>query len=205
MDIFIKICGIGSLEDASAVAAMGPDALGFVLWPKSPRAVAPDDLARWLPRVKTSALKVGVFVEPDPAEVIRVVRRAGLDAVQLHGEVDPAPYQVAGVPVWLAVHADRISLRQLSVVRVDALVADTYSKQQPGGTGITGDWEAVRALAQSSRTPVVLAGGLKPFNVRTALRAVNPWGVDASSGVEARPGKKDLNKVQDFIKQCRTA
>jgi phosphoribosylanthranilate isomerase len=89
--------------------------------------------------------------------------------------------------------------------RVDAFLADTYSKDLPGGTGKVGNWEAVRALVQSSTTPVILAGGLNPGNVREALHAVNPWGVDVSSGVEQSPGKKNINRVREFIQQCRRA
>lgn len=202
MDVFIKICGIANPHDLDEVLALKPDAVGFVLWPKSPRAVKPEDLVRWLPSVRTKALKVGVFVDPRPAEVIELVRRARLDAVQLHGVASVAPYRLAGVPVWRAVYADRLAPHD-TAERVDALVADTYSKDLPGGTGMTGNWEAVRALVQRSEIPVVLAGGLNPGNVRGALRAVNPWGVDVSSGVEMRPGKKNIDRVREFIQQCR--
>lgn len=203
MDVFVKICGIANPQDLEAVAALRPDAVGFVLWPKSPRAVRPEDLVRWLPASVTKALKVGVFVDPEPVATIELVRRAGLDAVQVHGAVSLEPYQRAGIPVWRAVYADRMKPEDLAG-RVDALVADTYSKELPGGTGKVGNWEAVRALVQASAIPVVLAGGLHPGNVRSALRAVNPWGVDVSSGVEAAPGRKNIDRVRDFIQQCRS-
>lgn len=203
MDVFIKICGIANHQDLMDVAVLMPDALGFVLWPDSPRYVAPDDLARWLPLVSTKALKVGVFVNPEPRTAIEIARRAGLDVIQVHGDNPIEPYVAANIPVWKAVHADRMKLSGLDGGRIDAYVADTYSKDLPGGTGKTGNWEAVRSLVQSTRVPVLLAGGLNPGNVRSALRAVNPWGVDVSSGVEARPGKKNSNSVREFIQQCR--
>lgn len=205
MDVFVKICGIASQRDLVEVAALRPDALGFVLWPKSPRYVKPEDLVRWLPLVSTPALKVGVFVDPDPKEAIHIARAAGLDVIQIHGDVDFKPFEVAGVKVWKAVYADRMKPINVDGGYIDAYVADTYSKDLPGGTGKTGNWEAVRSLVQSSRTPVILAGGLTPGNVRDALRAVNPWGVDVSSGVEASPGKKSIRLVREFIQQCRTS
>jgi len=205
MDVFIKICGISNQHDLTEVAALEPDAVGFILWPGSPRYVAPDDLVKWLPLVPVRALKVGVFVNPEPHAAIEIARRANLDVIQIHGDQPLAPYETAGVRVWKAVYANRMKLHEDNRAHIDAYVADTYSKDLPGGTGKTGDWEAVRTLVQTSEVPVVLAGGLNPSNVRNALRAVNPWGVDVSSGVEERPGKKNINRVREFIQQCRTA
>jgi phosphoribosylanthranilate isomerase len=202
MDVFIKICGIANPKDLDDVSALRPDAVGFVLWPDSPRAVKPQDLIRWLPASGTHALKIGVFVKPDPEQVVEIARLAGLDAVQLHGVDSLSPYRVAGLRVWKAVYADRLKPSD-TAERVDALVADTYSKDCPGGTGKVGNWEAIRSLVQCSEIPVVLAGGLKPENVRSALRVVNPWGVDVSSGVESSPGKKNIDRVREFIQQCR--
>jgi len=205
MDVFVKICGIASLSDLVEVAALKPDALGFVLWDGSPRNVQPDDLVNWLRLVPTAAVKVGVFVNPDPKTAMDIARRAGLDAIQLHQVESLAPYDIAGVRVWRAVYAERMRKPAVERGRVDAYVADTYSKSAPGGTGMVGNWEAVRHLVQTTATPVLLAGGLNPRNVREALHAVNPWGVDVSSGVEERPGRKDINRVREFIQQCRTA
>jgi phosphoribosylanthranilate isomerase len=205
MDVFVKICGIANRHDLEEVVALKPNALGFILWPGSPRNVDPDELASWLRSVSTNALKVGVFVKPDLREAARLARRIGLDVVQVHGEVETHALDVEGVKVWQAVHADRMKPGEAGLRgRVDAYVADTYSKELPGGTGRTGNWEAVRGLVQTSATPVLLAGGLHPGNVREAIRAVRPWGVDVSSGVEERPGKKNVEKVREFIRLCRT-
>ncbi|HMP89484.1 MAG TPA: phosphoribosylanthranilate isomerase [Kiritimatiellia bacterium] len=203
MDVFVKICGVANLDDLREVAALKPDALGFVLWPDSPRFINPDDLIKWLPMVSTDAMKVGVFVNPEPRSAIEIMRKARLDVIQLHGDGSIEPYVTAGFRVWKAVHADRMKNTDNPGGRIDAYVADTYSKELPGGTGKVGNWEAVRTLVQSTDIPVILAGGLNPSNVRSALRAVNPWGVDVSSGVEAGPGKKNINSVREFILQCR--
>lgn len=205
MDVFVKICGIASQGDLLEIAALKPDAVGFVLWPDSPRHVKPDDLAKWLPMVKTDAKKVGVFVDPEPQTAISIARAAGLDVIQIHGTSALEPYNIAGIPVWKAIHADRMKPSSMDFGCIDAYVADTYSKDLPGGTGKVGNWEAARSLVQSSRIPVLLAGGLRPGNVCEAIRAVHPWGVDVSSGVESSPGKKNINLVREFIQQCRTA
>ena len=88
---------------------------------------------------------------------------------------------------------------------VDAFLVDGYSSASPGGTGTVADWDAASAFVGTAPRPVWLAGGLEPGNVAEAIRRVRPHGVDTSSGVEARPGKKDLQKVKDFIDQCRTS
>jgi len=204
MDVFVKICGIASWHDAMEVAALKPDALGFVLWPDSPRHVKAADLIHWLPKVSTTAVKVGVFVDPEPAEAVRIARAAGLDVIQVHKMSQVARFDICGIRVWQAVYADRMRAERPAAC-VDAYVADTYSKELPGGTGKTGDWEAVRVLVRTGNLPVVLAGGLNETNVKEALHAVNPWGVDVSSGVEIEPGRKDIGKVREFIHLCRTA
>lgn len=205
MDVFVKICGIANRADLEAVAAMQPNALGFILWPGSPRYVDPAELASWLRTVATNALKVGVFVEPDLGEAARLARRIGLDVVQVHGAIASTALEIEGLKIWQAVHADRMKPGEAGLRgRVDAYVADTYSKDMPGGTGKTGNWEAVRGLVKATSTPVLLAGGLHPGNVREGIRAVQPWGVDVSSGVEDRPGKKNLENTREFIRLCRT-
>ena len=107
------------------------------------------------------------------------------------------------VKVWKALSVERKLPDPPESYHVDAFVLDSYSAEIPGGTGIVGDWDRSREFVKTSDTPVMLAGGLNPENVREAIRKVKPWGVDVSSGVELRPGKKDIEKVREFIKQCR--
>lgn len=185
------------------MVAAGPDAVGFVLWPGSARYVPPEVLADWLKELPGALVKVGVFVDPSREDVLRGVE-SGLDVVQLHGS-ETAGF-CAGLParIWKVVHVNRSSPMDPAAYSVEALLLDHYGgAQQPGGTGCCVDLEGARAFAAASAIPVVLAGGLRPDNVRDAIRIVRPWGVDVSSGVESAPGVKDAGKVKAFIEACR--
>lgn len=210
MSIFVKICGLANAEDVAAVAALQPDALGFVLWPKSPRAVQAKQIAEWTRDLPPGVLKVGVFVEPDAEAIRRAVDRAHLDVVQWHGFpklgkgyaqfFQALEKELAGVSkVWTVVRLDRAPAPAF----VDAVVLDSYSPATPGGTGQLVDWTMAREFVATSPSKVMLAGGLRPENVAEAIRTVQPWGVDVSSGVEAQPGRKDLEAVKRFIESCR--
>ena len=210
MSIFVKICGLANAEDVAAVAALRPDALGFVLWPKSPRAVRPEQIAEWTAALPPDLLKVGVFVDTNPYDIRRAVKIARLDVVQWHGfpkkgKAHATLFQtlekeLAGVArVWTVVRLDR----EPAPAFVDALLLDSYSPATPGGTGQTVDWAVAREFVAASRTKVVLAGGLRAENVAEAIRTVQPWGVDVSSGVESQPGKKNLDAVRQFIESAR--
>ncbi len=212
MGIFVKICGLANAADVAAVAALKPDALGFVLWPKSKRAVRPEQVAEWTRDLPPGLLKVGVVVDESVADIRRAVDVAQLDVIQWHGfpslgKADAGFFQalektLSGVSkLWKVVRLDRETTPPPAFV--DALVLDSYSPAAPGGTGQTVDWTAARAFVAASRTKVLLAGGLRAENIAEAIRAVRPWGVDVSSGVEAQPGKKDLAAVKRFIETCR--
>lgn len=209
MSVFVKICGLASGGDVAAVAALRPDAMGFVFWEKSKRAVNVKDVAEWTRGLPAEILRVGVFVDASPDEMARAVAEAGLDVVQLHGgqAADfPRVGKTAGVfsKVWKVVHLDRGGPGPGEAAQVDAYLLDSYSEQSPGGTGKTCDWAAARAFVEGAGKPVLLAGGLTPGNVAEAIRQVGPWGVDVSTGVEERAGKKDLERVRAFIGACRS-
>jgi phosphoribosylanthranilate isomerase len=210
MSVFTKICGLTNAADVAAVAALQPDAIGFVFWPKSQRAVQAEQVAEWTRDLPPGLLKVGVFVEPNAAAIRRAVEIARLDVVQWHGfpKLGKAYAEffqalektLCGVSkVWTVVRLDR----EPASAFVDAVVLDSYSPATPGGTGQTLDWMVAREFVAASPTKVLLAGGLRPENVAEAIRTVQPWGVDVSSGVEAQPGKKDLDAVKRFIETCR--
>jgi indole-3-glycerol phosphate synthase/phosphoribosylanthranilate isomerase len=205
--VAVKICGITSKDDAAMAVAAGADALGFVFWPKSPRAVdaaTARDIAATLPPF---ILRVGVFVDTPPAEMRRIADEVGLDMVQLHGHESVA--EVAQAP-RRAVKAVRVGpgFQPEEALRYGgtaaALLLDTRvdGEGSPGGTGRTFDWSLVRPVREG--TPfLILAGGLHPDNVAEAIAAVRPDAVDVSSGVESAPGRKDPAKVRAFVDAVR--
>jgi indole-3-glycerol phosphate synthase/phosphoribosylanthranilate isomerase len=202
----VKICGITSVEDGLAAARAGADAVGFVFWPRSPRAVdvaAARAIAAALPPFIT---RVGVFVDAGREELCRVAEAVGLDVLQLHGPDSPA--SLDGLPrrVLKAVSVGP-GFRPEEALRYVAhgagLLLDTHQDGVPGGTGRTFDWSLVRPLRQQAPF-VVLAGGLNPDNVGAAIRAVRPDGVDVSSGVERAPGHKDPEKLRAFVDAVRS-
>ncbi len=196
--VFVKICGITSEEDALLAVAMGADAIGFVFAP-SPRRISPDlarDIARRLPG---DALTVGVFRDERPERVAEVVNRAGLKGAQLHGHEpvsairyvrDRVGFVIRGLP---AGHPD---LHEAASV-ADIVLIDSNTP----GSGRVFDWSLSEGAPDGVR--LMLAGGLTPANVGEAIRAVRPWGVDTSTGVESSSGKKDARKLLQFIETAK--
>jgi phosphoribosylanthranilate isomerase len=206
-----KICGITSLDDARMAAELGADYLGFNFHPPSPRCIAEADCEKIVAALHQRGPRpacAGVFVNLPPAEVERIVRRCGLDAVQLSGDEtlsDLAALKAAGIPAFKAVRAgiEEDALQSFAGIPADppTLLLDASSPGLYGGTGKTVDWEWARSVA--ARYPVFLAGGLTPENAADAIRAVRPWGVDTASGVESSPGKKDRDKTSAFLAAVR--
>lgn len=202
--IRIKICGITNLEDALLAAALGAQALGFIFYPKSPRAVSPEaarDIIRGLPPF---VLAVGVFVDAEASSVREIAERVGLDWVQLHGRESPQYCRALGRRVVKGFRIqDANSLAALPAYRgaVQAFLLDTYKPGTPGGTGETFDWDLARRAGEYG--PIILAGGLNAGNVAAAIRAAQPQAVDVASGVEAAPGKKDPEKLRSFFEAIK--
>jgi phosphoribosylanthranilate isomerase len=194
----VKICGITNLEDALFAAETGADALGFVFYAKSPRCIAPDRAREIILRLPPFVAKVGVFVNEELDRMREIMAHCHLDYAQLHGDETPeqvtvlAPRAIKAVRVRSAADVER-----LSDYRAAAYLLDAYHPTKPGGTGETWDWELAAVAKQYG--PIILAGGLTPDNVATAIQRVHPYAVDVSSGVEAAPGIKDHQKVQRFI------
>jgi phosphoribosylanthranilate isomerase len=204
--MFVKICGLARGEDVKAVAAMEPDAIGFVFYAKSPRAVTPEQVRGWITGLSSSVLKVGVFVDETAATVNRILRDAGLDVAQLHGAESPAVCDAVDAVTWKAINLrDHPQPEKLKPYRVDAFLIDGYHETLPGGTGTTVDWNRAGEYAQALGAPMLLAGGLNAANVIEAIRKATPWGVDVSSGVEQEPGRKNLEAVRQFIYNARHA
>ena len=199
--MFVKICGITRVDDALHAAAHGADALGFVFWPKSPRFITPARAAEIVAELPPSLMTVGVFVNEPIDGVIDAVQRAGLTTVQLHGDEPPAYADAIAWPILRAMSLDEVALTAWPAETTFLL--DAANAATRGGTGRTIDWD--RAAETARRRKVILAGGLTPDNVAAAIRSVRPFGVDVSSGVEAAPGAKDLEKVAAFIANAKAA
>ncbi|MBI5561806.1 MAG: phosphoribosylanthranilate isomerase [Deltaproteobacteria bacterium] len=208
MSVLVKICGITNPEDASLAVRAGADALGFVFWKKSPRRVSPaaaSDIIKELPPFVTT---VGVFVNETPDGIRDIVREAGLDRVQLHGDEGPSLCDeigaVSGVRVIKAFRVGPdFDIMPLTQYRASAFLLDAYKPGVPGGTGESFDWNIAASASKTGR--IILSGGLTPDNVAEAARRVRPYAVDVSSGVEAAPGKKDAEKVRRFVERAKGA
>ena len=213
---WIKICGITNLEDALAAVEAGADALGFVFYEKSPRKVIPSDVRNIVQRVSPDVEKVGVFVNQDEDTICRAAEQTGLTAVQMHGDnEDPHVADLIAergkLKVFAAIAMNGPNPAGWAMTwRPDVLrgfLLDSGGPSLNGGTGKTFDWRAAaRSIDVIKRLGnVILAGGLTPENVSEAIRITHPWGVDVSSGVESKPGKKDTEKIRAFVKAVREA
>lgn len=203
--MILKICGITNQADADAAMEAGANAIGFNFYLRSPRYIAPEEAAA----IRTAGVRrVGVFVNEARARVEEIARMAALDVVQLHGDEEPGDYP-AGV-VWKAVRVgagfdwaqvmgpvDRLK----PVPLPEALVLDGPAGELYGGAGRTFDW----TLAGGCGYRIVLAGGLDGSNVARAIELARPWGVDACSRIESAPGKKDHQKMREFLQAARAA
>ena len=197
----IKICGITNLADALLAAELGADALGFIFYPQSPRKVDPEMARAIIAQLPPFVAAVGVFVDEEAAMVRDLAARVGLDWVQLHGQESPEYCRGLGCKVIKGFRIrDEASLRLLADYQgaAQALLLDTYKKGQAGGTGESFDWRLAREARKYGR--IILAGGLRPENVAQAIAAAQPDAVDAASGTEASPGKKDPVKLRAFFK-----
>lgn len=200
----VKICGLTSLRDAEAVVAAEADYLGFVFYPRSPRAVTPEQVKAILGQLPVGIRAVGVFVNESRQHVEKIVRDCGLWGVQLHGDETPGDFAGFPCPVWRAVHWEGAVWKpDPAAWPVERFVVDAFAPVAYGGTGQVADWSAAARLAAGKKC--MLAGGLTPANVREAVSRVNPMGVDVSSGVESQPGVKDHQLIDLFIREVLLA
>ncbi len=205
VDVKVKICGITSAADAEAAVEAGADALGLMFYPGSKRHIPLEraqEIARLLP---PHILRAGVFVDPDPAGVFAAIQHCQLNLLQFHGAETPEFCLQFGIMTMKAFRMrDDDSLLSMSNYHTDAFLLDSHVAGKPGGTGETFNWDLALAAKKFGK-PIFLAGGLTPENVAEAVRKVEPFGVDVSSGVEQSPGKKDVKKMRDFIAAARGA
>ena len=186
--MFVKICGLTNREDALAAVDAGARAIGFV-FANSPRSVTPEQIAQWIGDVPAHVWKVGVFVDEAPEKIGAIGTRLGLDVAQLHGAETPEGHP-RGLRIWRAFR-----------VKEERTAVPDYPAEAILIDGKAWDWSQT---AHFSR-PLILAGGLKPENVRAGIERArqglggDPWAVDVSSGIEESPGKKDIARMKQFI------
>ena len=199
MIIPVKICGITRVEDAMLASRLGATCVGFVFWPQSPRFVDPDVATQILAALPPHVVGVGVFVNQPVEEVNATADRVGLGAVQLHGD------ETTGL-------CERCTRRVIKAVRLSAdstpdavaavwagatVLLDTFDPVRMGGTGRQVDWTLAARIARRRRT--ILSGGLRAETVGAAVRQVEPYGLDVSSGVESQPGIKAPDRMKAFF------
>ena len=200
--MFLKICGITRLVDARHAVDHGATALGFVLWPKSPRFVSNRKVAEIVAALP-GVVSVGVFVNQPPELIALTMEETGLTTIQLHGDEPAAGAGALRWPILRSVTLDSVDEVVEAWPKETTFLIDASDPVRRGGTGQAVDWTRAAELAQ--RRNVILAGGLSPDNVAEAIAAVQPYGVDVSSGVEDAPGLKNWAKVRTFLTRARLA
>lgn len=196
----VKICGIGRPADAIEAARLGADAIGLVFWRHSPRSVTVDRANEVIAELPPFVTIVGLFVDPDAAEVRRVLSQVPLHMLQFHGDESPQFCASFGRQYIKAVRMRRnTDLETVARAHQGAagLLLDTYVKGMPGGTGLRFDWSRVDGQIGK---PIILAGGLCADNVAEAITRTRPHAVDVSGGVELSKGVKDAGKMAAFIR-----
>lgn len=203
---FIKICGITNVDDALAAVTAGADALGFNFYRPSPRYVTPQNAREIISKLPMSVLTVGVFVNEDLSKsVLNIANEAGITALQLHGDESPAYCRELAKERYviksLAV-ANDFDLQTVGDYEVEAIMLDTKHFALRGGTGQVFDWSIAREV-NSVVPKLFLAGGLSPDNIEEAIATVRPYAVDACSALEDKPGKKNHERMRDFVETAR--
>ncbi len=213
MQVKVKICGITNEEDLNMVCSMGADAAGFVVEvPSSPRNITLEKAEKLIKLVPLFVKSVVVIVPRDENEILNFHKRLKPDIIQIHGEksfdVAFLKKKLPNTPLVRAIHvkAEESLNEALQESKLfDAVLADSSLPSRYGGTGITHDWNISRRIREAIYPkPLILAGGLNPSNVQEAVKMVKPYAVDVSTGVESKPGIKDPEKVNAFIRNAKS-
>ncbi|WP_286219806.1 phosphoribosylanthranilate isomerase [Marinobacter apostichopi] len=201
MSTRIKICGLTRTEDVESAVASGADALGFVFYESSPRAVSIADAQRLIRSVPAFVSIVGLFVNPTEQEVREALSHLPLDLLQFHGDESPefcSQFQRRWIKAIRVQNREQVIQAFARYHEAAGLLVDAWDPDHYGGTGKSFNWD----LIPSERPlPLILAGGLSSDNVFRAVEQVQPWAVDVSGGVERSKGIKDFQKISDFIKE----
>jgi phosphoribosylanthranilate isomerase len=199
----VKVCGNTALETAMVAVEEGADLLGFIMAPGTPRTVSVAQAREIIRELPPTVDTVGVFVDRPVAEVEEVAAEVGFSVLQLHGHETWEEASVLAYPVLKAARLSSAAAAGVAWPPGQLLLADTHADHLPGGTGKTFPWDWAADLALRYR--LILSGGLSGANVAAAVRAVRPWGVDASSGLESTPGVKDPDRVRAYVRAARRA
>ena len=201
----VKICGVRTIEEATAAVEAGADALGFNFWAQSARFIEPAKVRWIIQNVGPFIATVGIFVNEEPNRITDIVGELGLTAVQLHG--DESPEFCEQLKTVRKIKALRVApgfdVKRIADYRVEMILLDAGIKGSYGGTGHKFDWQV--AIEAKKYAPIILAGGLTADNVVEAITRVTPVAIDVCSGVEAEPGRKDLDKLRQFMKTVARA
>ena len=196
--IKVKICGIKNLNDAIFAVDYGADAIGFV-FAKSIRKISKEKARAIIRKLPPFVTTVGLFVNETAENIEEASRYCGLDAIQLHG--NEPPNIINKLKDIKTIKAFRIQnekdITPIKKYKPSAILLDGYSENQMGGTGTSFDWKIVKKFKTS--IPIIVAGGLTHLNVSQAIKTIKPYGVDVSSGVETKPGRKDKRLIRKFI------
>jgi len=205
----IKMCGLTRIKDVEFGFSLGLDALGFIFYEKSPRNVLPDFVKEIVEKIPPFVDCVGVFVDREMEEVEEIIEYCGLSHAQLHGKEDhkycerverfASPCHV--IKAFRVSDSSRTSDFTPYDEVVHGYLLDTYKKGNAGGTGEIFDWNIIQQL--DLKRPMILAGGLSPENIESAIQTVRPFCVDVNSGVEIEPGIKDRAKIVEFVQKVR--
>ena len=198
----VKICGMTRSVDVQAAIRAGADALGFVFASRSKRVLDKPLAAELVAQVPAFISRVGLFMDQDSIEVVSILKQVPLNLLQFHGNEDADYCRQFGLPYIKAVSmvSDQAVVQAVNDYSdAAALLLDSHAPGGVGGTGAVFNWSLIPAVS----LPIVLAGGLTPGNVRQAVKQVEPWAVDVSSGVEDSPGIKNEELMRVFIKEAK--
>ena len=200
----VKICGFTEPNNARDAALAGVDAIGLVFYDKSPRNVDIHSAQKIIEALPPFINRVGLFVNANPSFIDEILCEVPLDTLQFHGDesvLDCAQYQMPFIKSLRVKPDTNVKEIAENFSSASALLLDSFSTSSYGGTGESFDWSL--ACVKIS-LPIILAGGLTVDNVADAIKQVNPYAVDASSGVESAPGVKDIDKIEAFIRHTNS-
>lgn len=195
----LKICGITSLDDAFSAVNCGVDFIGFNFYPQSPRYISPSDAKKIIHRLPFYVQTVGIFVQADFEEIIKIVRDSGISAVQIHEPKEEIDFNSIPLPVILGLRLKKQIKNFKLPDGVNMVLVDRFSTTQFGGTGETFNWQIIPEDIPKEK--LILAGGINSENIETALKEINPAVIDVASGSEKMPGVKDPGKIKTLMQK----